>query len=167
MKKLIMFLMSFIPLAGANGDPLEIGARAPEIEAVDQDGKVVNLADFYGKGTVLVFFYPKANTSGCTAQACSLRDEYEALKDRGVEVVGVSMDAVEAQKKFQEDHNLPFTLLADEKGKVVEGFGVPKRGAFASRQAFLVRDGKIVWRDLKASTAQQAEDVLAALTKLE
>jgi thioredoxin-dependent peroxiredoxin len=166
MKKLLLFLLSFLPLLAAKATPLEPGAPAPRIEAIDQDGRRVALADLYENGLVLVFFYPKANTSGCTAQACSLRDEYAVLQDKGVEVVGVSMDSTAAQKKFQKDHNLPFTLLADEEGKVVDAFGVPKRGAFASRQAFLVRDGKIVWRDLKASTAKQAEDVLNALEQL-
>lgn len=166
-KKLILFALSFVPVIGISANPLEIGAEAPAVEAVDQDGETVSLADLYQENLVLVYFYPKANTSGCTAQACSLRDEFAVLKEKGVQVVGVSMDPVEAQKKFQQDHNLPFTLLADVEGKVVDAFGVPKRGNFASRQAFLIRDGKIVWRDLKASTAEQAEDVLAAVEQLD
>lgn len=167
MKKFLLFLLSFVPLVGLKADPLEIGAQAPLIEGTDQDGKTVSFADLYQKGAVLVFFYPKANTSGCTAQACSLRDEFAVLQERGVQVVGVSTDSVENQKKFERDHNLPFTLIADEQGKVVDAFGVPKRGTFASRQAFLIRDGKVAWRDLKASTARQAEDVLAALEQLQ
>lgn len=150
----------------AQGTPLEVGASAPNVQAVDQDGKAVSLGDVYAKSTVLVFFYPKANTSGCTAQACSLRDEFAVLKERGVTVFGVSTDSVAAQKKFQNDHQLPFSLLADEEAEVIRAFGVPTRGNFASRQAFLVREGKIVWRDLSASTAKQAEDVLAALDVL-
>lgn len=166
MKKFLLALLSFVPLAGAKAEPVEVGVKAPEVEAVNQDGKKVALADLYKKGLVLVYFYPKADTPGCTAQACSLRDEFTVLKERGVEVVGVSTDPVDAQKKFQEKYKLPFTLLADEDAKVVEAFGVPKRGTFASRQAFLIADGKIVWRDLKASTAEQARDVLKALEEL-
>lgn len=166
MKKLFLFLLSFIPLAGAKAAPLEIGASAPAVEAVDQDGKKVSLPKLYEQGLVLVYFYPKADTPGCTAQACSLRDDFTKLEERGVQVVGVSTDSVAAQKKFQQKYNLPFTLLADENGKLVDAFGVPKRGTFASRQAFLIREGKIVWRDLSASTAQQAQDVLTALEDL-
>lgn len=167
MKKLLLFLLSFLPMMGARAEPLEIGAPAPAVEAVDQDGNVISLADLYEKGLVLVYFYPKADTPGCTAQACSLRDEFAALKERGVEVVGVSTDSVEAQKKFQKKYDLPFTLLADEDGKVVDAFGVPKRGTFASRQAFLIHNKKVVWQDLSASTAKQAEDVLAAIQELD
>ena len=138
---------------------------APKVEAQDQNGKVVKLADFYAKGTTLVFFYPKAGTPGCTAQACSLRDAYEDLTKAGVQVIGVSTDTVEAQKKFAANQKLPFTLLADPEGKVIKAFGVktiPLIG-LSSRQAFLIKDGKIVWRDEKASTAEQPADVLRVL----
>jgi len=166
MKKILLFLASFLPFVSVQGEPLPLGAPAPAIEAVDQDGKKVSFADLYKDGLVLVYFYPKADTPGCTAQACSLRDDFAALKDRGVKVIGVSTDTAAAQKKFQEKYKLPFTLIADPEGKVVDKFGVPKRGTFASRQAFLIKDGEVVWRDLSASTAQQAADVLAALKEL-
>ena len=167
MKKLAAILLALIPFAVACSEPIEVGAEAPEVEALDQDGNAVSLADAYKKGTVLVFFYPRANTPGCTAQACSLRDAYEPLTEKGVRIFGVSTDSVERQKAFQEEHNLPFTLLADVDGKICEGFGVPRRASFAARQAFLVKDGKIVWRDLSASTADQARDVLKALEELD
>jgi thioredoxin-dependent peroxiredoxin len=166
MKKLLLFIASFLPFVALHGEPLEIGALAPSVTALNQDGEPVDLAALYAKGMVLVYFYPKADTSGCTAQACSLRDAYEELEDKGVAVVGVSTDSVADQKKFQQKYNLPFTLLADEQAKVVDAFGVPKRGAFASRQAFLIKEGKVVWRDLKASTREQAADALAAVEKL-
>jgi peroxiredoxin Q/BCP len=147
-------------------EPLDVGADAPRIASINQDGKAVNLGDLYGKGYVLVYFYPKADTSGCTAQACSLRDSYEDLTKRGVTVVGVSTDQTDAQKAFQAKYTLPFVLLADPEHKVVDAFGVPLRGTMATRQAFLIKGGKIVWRDLQASTAKQAADVLAALDTL-
>ena len=150
----------------ACGNPLELGARAPELKAIDHDGKTVDLAEAYKNHIVLLFFYPRANTSGCTAQACSLRDAYEPLTEKGVKIFGVSTDTTRAQTAFRNDHNLPFTLLADTDAKVIEAFGVPKRGNFAARQAFLIKDGVIVWRDLRASTARQAQDVLEALEKL-
>jgi peroxiredoxin Q/BCP len=149
-----------------SGEPLEVGADAPNLTAIDQDGHSISLGDAYRKGFVLVYFYPKADTPGCTLQACSLRDDFETLTDRGVTVVGVSNDSPEAQKKFQEKFDLPFTLLADEDKKVIDAFGVPAKLGKAARQAFLIRDGKVVWRDLTASTKEQAADVLAALDTL-
>jgi len=150
-----------------SGEPLEVGADAPTVSALDQDGKTVSLGDLYQEGFVLVYFYPKADTPGCTKQACSLRDEFEVLTDRGVTVIGVSNDDPEAQNKFKLKFNLPFTLLADEDKKVIDGFGVPAKLGPAARQAFLMRKGKVVWRDLSASTSGQAADVLAALDRLE
>ena len=125
-----------------------------------------DVAKAAGEGFALVYFYPKADTAGCTKQACSLRDAYATLGEKGMRVFGVSSDGVAAQKAFQEKYKLPFTLLADSDKKVIEAFGVPTRLGFASRQAFLFRDGKLVWRDLSASTEQQAADVLAAIEEL-
>lgn len=141
---------------------------APQVEAVDQDGKAVKLADLYSQGLTLVYFYPKASTPGCTAQACSLRDAYEDLTKAGIRVVGVSTDSVASQKKFADKQKLPFTLLADPDGKVLKAFGVktiPIIG-FSTRQAFLIKDGKVIWRDQKASTAEQAADVLKVVKEL-
>ena len=151
---------------GSRAAELEVGAAAPALTAVDQDGKQVVFAELYKKGFTLVYFYPKADTPGCTKQACSLRDAYARLGDIGVQVVGVSSDDPAAQKKFQEKYRLPFTLIADTDKKVMDAFGVPHTLGFATRQAFLVQNGKIVWRDLTASTAEQAADVLAAVQEL-
>lgn len=140
---------------------------APRAEAVDQDGRPVKLEDFYKTGPTLVYFYPKAGTPGCTKQACSLRDAYEDLTRKGVQVIGVSMDKAESQKKFQEKNRLPFTLLADPGGKVLEAFGVGSFLGFASRQAYFIREGMVVWRDTKASTSEQAADVLRVIDKLQ
>lgn len=146
---------------------LEVGAAAPELTAIDQDGKPVSFAEVYTQGYTVVYFYPRADTPGCTKQACSLRDAYTRLTDRGVKVIGVSTDSPEAQKRFQEKYKLPFTLIADTDKKVLAAFGVPDKLGFAQREAFLVKDGKIVWRDTSASTAEQAADVLAAIEGLE
>jgi len=159
--------LSFFAL-GASAEPLNVGADAPAIAAVNQDGETIQLGDLYKQGFVLVYFFPRADTPGCTAQGCSLRDSYEALTEKGVTVVGVSTDNPANQKAFKEKYSLPFTLIADSEKNVINAFGVPTRdiplaGSFASRQAYLIKDGKIVWRDLKASTKEQATDVLAAL----
>lgn len=152
----------------SRAEPLAVGDAAPKLSATTETGATLTLGDVYPKGFTLVYFYPKADTPGCTAQGCSLRDAYEELGKMGVTVIGVSTDGVEAQKKFKEKYNLPFTLLADTDKKVMEAFGqTGGMMGFASRQAFLInKEGKIVWRDLKASTKQQAQDVLAALKQL-
>lgn len=150
-----------------NAEPLAVGAPAPAVTATTDSGEILDLAAVYRQGTVLIYFYPKADTPGCTAQSCSLRDAFEDLTDRNIIVIGVSTDSVAAQRAFKEKHNLPFTLLADTERKVIEAFGVPTRMGFAARQAFLIREGKVVWRDTSASTREQANDVLAALAQLD
>jgi peroxiredoxin Q/BCP len=154
-------LFSFLGLA--RGDELALGAKLPAVAAVDQDGATVDLAAAGGSGWTLVYFYPKADTPGCTKQACSLRDAYAVLTAKGVKVFGVSGDEPADQKRFQAKYKLPFPLIADFEHRVMDAFGVPHTGGFAKRQAFLFRDGVLVWRDLTASTEKQAEDVLAAI----
>ncbi len=150
----------------ARGEPLEVGAPAPDLTSLDQDGKTVNFKDVYAKGPTLVYFYPKSDTPGCTKQACSLRDEWSVLGEKGIQVLGVSGDKPEAQKAFQEKYKLPFTLVADSDSKVADAFGVPHKGVFAQRQSFLIKDGKVAWTMPKASTDTHAKDVLAAYEKL-
>lgn len=145
--------------------PLEVGAALPAVEQQDQDGQMIKLAEAGKTGYLLVYFYPKADTPGCTKQACSLRDSYEALTKKGVKVIGVSMDKVPAQKAFKEKYKLPFDLLADHEAVVINAFGVPNALGFSKRQAFLFKDGKLVWRDLSAATEKQAEDVLKILNQ--
>ncbi|MFM1852397.1 MAG: hypothetical protein RIS54_2081 [Verrucomicrobiota bacterium] len=146
--------------------PLAVGEAAPAVSALTDEGTTLNLADVYAaQRYTLVYFYPKAGTSGCTAQGCSLRDAYEDLTKQGVAVIGVSTDTVEAQHKFKAQQQFPFTLLADTDEKVMNAFGVPNipMTNLASRQAFLVKDGKVVWVDYRASTSRQAADVLRVL----
>ena len=169
-KRSLFFIVSFLSLFSfSRAEPLKVGDAAPAVSATTETGATLNLGEVYPKGFTLVYFYPKADTPGCTAQGCSLRDAYAELGKHGVTVIGVSVDDVEAQKKFKEKYHLPFTLLADTDRKVMEAFGqTGGMTGFASRQAFLInKEGRIVWRDLKASTKQQAEDVLAALKQVE
>jgi peroxiredoxin Q/BCP len=167
MKKTVFILTSIAMISLFTGllkaDPLAVGADAPNVTAVDQNGKTVDLGKVLSKGTSLVYFYPKADTPGCTKQACNLRDEFEAVTAAGIKVFGVSADTADDQKAFEEKYKLPFTLLADKDGAVIKAFGVPaKLGKFAARQSFLVKDGKVVWRDLKAKPTSQAQDAIAA-----
>ena len=94
----------------------------PDFEVVDQDGNKVSSNDLIGKKTV-VYFYPKDNTSGCTAEACSIRDSYESLLAKGYNVVGVSKDSAASHKKFREKYDLPFTLLSDTSTQMLQAFG--------------------------------------------
>lgn len=107
---------------------LKVGDKAPNFEAKDQKGNVIKLSDYKGKKLV-VFFYPKASTPGCTAEACNLRDNYNAFLSKGYEIVGVSADSEKRQLNFATKYDLPFPLLADEDKTVINGFGVwgPKK----------------------------------------
>lgn len=166
MKAVLMIagIMGWLGVA-AFADALNVGAEVPALTVTLQSGGSLALKEAAAKGYTLVYFYPKADTGGCTAQACSLRDAYEVLKAKGVRVIGVSNDTVEAQAAFKTKYTLPFELVADPEGKVIDAFGVPRvpvKG-FAKRQAYLFKDGKLIWRDLAASTKAQADDVLKVL----
>lgn len=148
-----------------HAESLEVGAAAPQVSALTDSGATLNLGDVYKKSAyTLVYFYPKADTPGCTKQGCSLRDSYEELTQKGVAVIGVSTDSVEAQKAFKEKYSLPFTLIADTDSKVVRAFG--QQGVrFAQREAYLIKGGKVVYADHKGSTTKQAEDILSFIAK--
>ena len=145
---------------------MNLGSPIPALSAKDQEGQQIDLAAYGKKGFLLVFFYPKANTPGCTAQACSLRDGNAELARRGVRIVGISADTVSSQKSFATDQKLPYPLLADSENKIIQAFGVGGLFAFAQRSAFLFQDGKLIWRDPKGSTKDQAEVVLDHLDSL-
>ena len=102
---------------------MNIGDKMPDLLGLDAEGREVRLSDFPGR-RVALYFYPKDNTSGCTAQACSLRDGYQDLLDAGIQVVGVSVDSAASHKRFAEKHNLPFPLIADVDHHLVEQMGV-------------------------------------------
>lgn len=107
---------------------LKVGDKAPDFQAEDQDGNKIELADFKDKKLVL-FFYPKASTPGCTAQACNLRDNWENFKEKGYAIVGVSADSKKRQQNFKEKYELTFPLIADEDKEVINSYGVwgPKK----------------------------------------
>lgn len=162
-----MGLLSFLGLA-AKADPLAVGAPAPKLTAVDQDGKSVNFEDVYKKGPTLVYFYPKADTPGCTKQGCSIRDAWGDLTAKGIQVLGVSEDKPDAQKKFSDKFSFKHTLIADADGKVAKAFQVDMIPAvgLTKRESFLVKDGKIAWTMLKVNPETHAADVIKAVEGL-
>ena len=151
------FITSFL-LANS----LELGSPAPQLKVLTDEGITLDLGEALSAGITLVFFYPKAMTSGCVKQACSLRDGWDELKARDIKIFGVSSDTPKTQAQFKDKYTLPFTLLADTDGKVADAFSKSRW----SRQAYLFRDGVLVWRDLMAATSNQAKEVLAALDEL-
>ncbi len=124
----------------------KVGDTAPLFTGQDQDGKMVKLADLTGKKIVLLYFYPKDFTSGCTKEACGFRDRMSELQKDNVEIVGVSFDSIESHQKFIAQYTLNFRLLADPYGKIVDAYGVKWGGRnLARRVSFLIGlDGKIV-----------------------
>ena len=121
----LAFLMTFSQSAAAAD--LQVGDPAPKFQATTDEGKIWKSEEHVGKKIIVVYFYPADFTGGCTKQACGFRDDMKKLQDQGVEVVGVSGDAVRNHQLFKKVHNLNFTLLADEDGSVAKAFGVPTK----------------------------------------
>src|SRR5215510_9780923 len=147
----------------ARGEALKTGDKAPAVSAKTDSGATINLGDVYKKQAyTVVYFYPKADTPGCTKQGCSLRDANVELAKKGVAIIGVSTDTVEEQKAFKDKFHFPFTLIADTDKAVVKAFGQAGTGR-AAREAYLIdKSGKVVYHDEK-QTDTQADKVLEFL----
>jgi peroxiredoxin Q/BCP len=149
---------------------LKEGDKAPAFSGRDQNGRQVSLSDFKGQ-RVILYFYPKDDTPGCTAQACNLRDNYASLTQKGFQVIGVSVDSEKSHKKFEEKYDLPFTLLADDDKKIVNAYGVYGQKKFMGREymgtirtTFVIDgDGRIEKIIDKPDTKHHASQVLEAL----
>ena len=147
----------------------KVGDAAPAIEGKDQDGKTWKSSKHVGKHVVLLYFYPKDETPGCTTQACGLRDQMGDLKKDHVEVIGVSFDSAESHQKFIAKHNLNFTLLADTDGKISDAYGVRREAGknIARRASFLIGlDGKVVHVTDTPSAATHLAEMKEAVAKL-
>jgi len=122
-----------------------VGDKAPDFTLPSQSGEQVRLQDRIGQGVVVLYFYPKDETSGCTREACAFRDSHEVFTDAGAEVIGVSSDSVDRHAAFATHHKLPFTLLSDEGGKVRKAYGVPAAlGFIPGRVTYVIdRDGTV------------------------
>jgi peroxiredoxin Q/BCP len=146
MSLFIAAVFSSQTLDAAPGDMPKAGDPAPLVQGKDQDGKSWNLADMVGKKVVLLYFYPKDDTPGCTKEACGFRDRMGDLRKDKVEVIGVSFDSPESHQKFISKYHLNFPLLADTDGKIADAYGVRMPGReMARRVSFLIAlDGKVV-----------------------
>ena len=164
MKKLFALVMIFSFITSfLLANSLELGSPAPQLKVLTDQGTALDLGEALSVGTTLVFFYPKAMTPGCVKQACSLRDGWDELQSRNVSIFGISSDTAKTQAQFRDKYTLPFTLLADTDGQIADAFSKSRW----SRQAYIFKDGILVWRDLKAATSEQATEILAALDELE
>ena len=149
---------------------LAVGTQAPEFTTTDQDGKKRSLSDFKGM-KVILYFYPKDHTSGCTKEACAFRDHFDAFRRLGVEILGVSVDSEKSHQSFVQKYGLPFTLLADTDKRLVEAYGVwgekslyGKRYMGTNRVTYLIDEaGKIAAVFPKVKPETHAEEILAVL----
>jgi len=159
-----MGLFTLIGLASAAG--VSEGAKAPLFEAEDQHGAKVRLADFQGKSSVVLYFYPKDDTPGCTAQACSLRDGFGAIQAAGAVILGVSADSSQNHKAFADKFHLPFSLLADPDRRIIEAYGVkmPIVG-IAKRVTFLIDRQGVVRKVITDTRTKDHDQQVLALLK--
>ncbi len=149
---------------------LEVGNAAPAFNLPDQDGNKHRLSDYAGKW-VLVYFYPKDNTSGCTKEACAIRDDWSDFRKLGAVVLGVSKDSVKSHRNFADKHSLPFTLLSDESTKMIEKYGAWRKKKMAGREymgivriSYLVDPkGKVAKVYAKVKPPEHSAEVLADL----
>ncbi|MFB2917623.1 peroxiredoxin [Aerosakkonema funiforme] len=141
---------------------LSVGTDAPAFTAKDTNGNTVSLSDFAGK-TVVLYFYPKDDTPGCTKQACSFRDNYADYQGKDIVVLGVSRDDEASHQQFTQKFNLPFPLLADTDGAIIKAYDVDG-GGYAKRVTYVIDgSGKIIHVDSSVNTSTHASDVLAAI----
>ncbi len=155
--------------AGFAGDQPTVGSPAPEFELADQTGQLHSLED-YRNQWVILYFYPKDGTPGCTTEACEFRDSIFAFRELNTQILGVSLDNVESHQEFAENHNLPFPLLADTEGETSTAYGVKTRMfgmTVAKRHTFIIGpDGKVAKHYDEVKPAEHSAEVLADLRQL-
>jgi len=156
-KRLIIFVIAIISLAilslsieyfNSHNMKIEVGSKIPSFSLLNQKGEKVNIDSLIGKKNLVIYFYPKDDTPGCTKQACYFQDMFEVFKEIDAEVIGISGQSVESHKAFAEKHKLSFTLLSDEGNKVRKLFGVPSNifGLFPGRVTYVVnKTGEVIY----------------------
>lgn len=146
---------------------LSIGDKAPHFEAQSYEGKTISLSDYAGKSIVILYFYPRDNTPGCTKEACSMRDGMDELSGLGIQVLGVSTDSVKSHEKFRDKFKLNFPLLSDKSKEIVKAYDVQSAFGSASRKSFLIdKNGVIrhIWNKVK--TSDHANEVMDKVKEL-
>ena len=139
-------LFGLFPGTREQGKSLTVGDAVPVFSLRDQNDSIFNISDYIGKKTLVIYFYPKDESSGCTKEACSFRDNYNDFMNAGAMVVGINSGTVDSHRKFIEHHQLPFTLLSDPGNKVLKMFGVKNKFFITGRETFIVdKSGKIVF----------------------
>ena len=174
MKSFSMSLLSVIVASfiifqscGGNADNLSVGNSAPGFTLEDSEGNTYSLLDYKGKNPVIIYFYPKANTPGCTKQACGIRDSFSKFKENDIIIFGISVDSKTSIKEFIKDYNLNFPLLSDEKKEVSKAYGVLNTIGLDSRITFIIdKQGKIanILKDVDVET--HADEVFNLAVKL-
>ena len=158
--------MGLFDLLGGGSGGIQVGDAAPDFDLPDASGRRVRLSDFKGRRGVVLYFYPKDETPGCTKEACSFRDRYEDFREAGAEVIGVSSDGGEAHTKFASKYNLPFVLVTDRGGVVRSEYGVPATlGLLPGRVTFVIDKQGIVRRTFN-SQFQATKHVSEAIEAL-
>ena len=145
---------------------VNVGDAAPDFKLASNTGREMTLSEFKGVKSVVLYFYPKDETAGCTKEACAFRDSYEVFKEHGAEVLGVSSDTVDSHKKFAENHNLSFPLLSDPHGEVRKAYGVPSSfGLFPGRVTYAIDKQGVVKYIFNSQTRpeQHVKEALKAL----
>ena len=170
MKQTLLIMLSFlIPGLATSADQVGAGDLAPEFELPDQDGQLHSLEDYRDQWVVL-YFYPKDQTPGCTTEACEFRDNIFAFREANAQILGVSLDDVESHPEFAEKYSLPFPLLADSEGQAADAYGVKTKMfgmTVAKRQTFLIApDGTIAKHYAKVDPSEHSAEVLADLKEL-
>lgn len=159
---IFLFFTLTIMFASSKNKILSIGDSLPRVVALDHENNEFDFEENLANSVSVVFFYPKAHTPGCTLQACSMRDAFKTLHEKGIQVLGVSSDSPKSQKSFKEKYSLPYTLISDRNGSVADAFGKSRW----SRQAYIFNGDKLIWKDTKGATSKQGEEAIAALSSL-
>ena len=162
---IILVLGASLLTPSLRADMPKVGDRAPDFSVPASDGTTVHLKDYVGKGNIVLYFYPKDDTPGCTREACGIRDTFGEFKGLNAIVFGVSFDSVESHKKFIGKYKLPFVLLADTDKKIAEAYGVATdRSPVASRVTFVIdKQGKIAYVNPKVNPATNAAELRTVL----
>jgi len=163
-KSLVAILMSIAVSCGNSQTLVKKGDLAPNFELEDAFGKKYSLSDYKGKNYVVLYFYPKASTPGCTKQACNIRDNFEVLKEKDIVVFGISVDSKESLKKFIENEKLNFTLLSDENKSASKSYGVLNALGFSNRVTFIIdKEGKIFDIIDKVDVSNHSNQILESI----